>query len=222
MYTDFSRDPDTQNSICDHCSSQNIQWRFIPENAPHFSGLWEAGVKSLKYHLRRIVGDVRLTYEELSTLLTQVEACLNSRPLGPLPEPEDGYEALTPGHFLIGRPIEALPDPFGCSQHSKPIVRRWRLCQKLTADFWKCWSNEYLSQLLKLSKWKMPTRNLKVGDLVCIRGQNLAPTKWPLARVTQVHPGEGRLVRVATIRTPKAGTPEAPRDWSREHAQATN
>ena len=113
MYA-FLKRSNTQNSICDHCSSQNIQWRLIPENAPHFGGLWEAAVKSLKYHLRRIVGDVRLTYmyEELSTLLTQVESCLNSRPLGPLPEPEDGYEALTPGHFLIGRPVEALPDPW--------------------------------------------------------------------------------------------------------------
>ena len=75
-------------------------------------------MKSLKRHFRRIVGDVRLTFEQLATILAQVEACLNSRPLTPLPQPEDGIEVLTPGHFLIGRPLEALPD---ISETTKPM-----------------------------------------------------------------------------------------------------
>ena len=92
------------------CADQGIQWNFAAEHVPHFGGLWEAAVKSLKRHFRRIVGDVRLTFEELATILAQVEACLNSRPLTPLPQPEDGIEVLTPGHFLIGRPLKAFPD----------------------------------------------------------------------------------------------------------------
>ena len=71
---------------------------------PSFGGLWEAAVKSFKYHFRRIVGGVWLTFEELTTVLTQIETCLNSRPLTLLPHPEDGIEALTPGHFLVGAP----------------------------------------------------------------------------------------------------------------------
>ncbi len=67
-------------------------------------------VKSTKTHLRRILRDVKLTYEEFSTLLTQIEACLNSRPLVPLPNDDDGIEALTPGHFLIGKPLAAFPE----------------------------------------------------------------------------------------------------------------
>ena len=102
------KDSVTQQAIADFCSSQHIQWKFIPERAPHFGGLWEAAVKSMKVHLRKIVGDVKLSFEELATVLTQVEACLNSRPLTPLPDADDGFEALTPGHFLVGQPLEAI------------------------------------------------------------------------------------------------------------------
>ena len=56
------------------------------------------------------MGGIHLTFEELTTVLTQIEACLNSTPLTPLPLPEDGIETLTSGHFLIGAPSEALPD----------------------------------------------------------------------------------------------------------------
>ena len=55
----------------------------IPPHAPHFGGLWESAVKSAKRYLLRVVGDTRLIYEELYTVLTQVEACLNSRSLSP-------------------------------------------------------------------------------------------------------------------------------------------
>ena len=64
----------------------------------------------MKQHLKKVVGETKLTFEECCTVLTQVEACLNSRPLCPLPDSDEGLEALTPDHFLIGRPLEALPD----------------------------------------------------------------------------------------------------------------
>ena len=102
---------DTEQIITNFCAEEGIQWNFILEHAPHFGGLWEAAIKSFKRHFRRIMGDIRLSYEELTTVLTQIEACLNSRPLTPLPLLEDDIEALTPGHFLIGGPIEALLDP---------------------------------------------------------------------------------------------------------------
>ena len=102
----------TEGIISQFCSTLNIQWRFTPERGPHFGGLWEAAVKSAKTHLKRVVGDTQLTFEEMTTFLTQVEACLNSRPLVAVNTPDDdGIEALTPGHFLIGQPLCALPDP---------------------------------------------------------------------------------------------------------------
>ena len=75
----------------------------------------EAAVKGFKTHIKKILGELRLNFEELSMLLAQIEACLNSQPLQPLPDSSDALEVLTPGHFLISRPLTALPD--GADQH---------------------------------------------------------------------------------------------------------
>lgn len=91
------RQTDSQSEI----ATAGTQWQFLPPNAPHFGGLWEAGVKSVKYHLRRCIEHQTLTFEEMTTLLCRIEACLNSRPLAPLSDYLDGYLPLTPGHFLI-------------------------------------------------------------------------------------------------------------------------
>ena len=166
----------SKNSIADLCSGQRILLKFTPEHALHFGGLWEVAVKSFKYHLRCIVGGVRLTFEELATTLSKIEACLNSRPLIPLPSPKEGMEALMPGHFLIGRPKKALPDP-PSSFHPISLPRRWNLCQTLTKHIWKCWSAEYLVQLQRFGKWRPASRNFKVLDIVCVRGEQRALTK---------------------------------------------
>jgi hypothetical protein len=80
-------------------------WHLIPPNSPHFGGLWEAGVKSLKYHWKRIVVKVLLTFQEFNTLITQIEVCLNSLPLTALSN-DPNY--LSPGHFLIGAPMTSF------------------------------------------------------------------------------------------------------------------
>ena len=124
----------TKGEVSDFCSSQNIEWKFIPERAPHFGGLWKAAVKSMKLHLRKVIGDTKLSFEELYTLLTQVEACLNSRPLAPSPDPNECMEVLTPGHFLIGKPLQSLPDP-SASYQLISLLKRWHLVQAITRHF---------------------------------------------------------------------------------------
>ena len=197
---EFFNKQKTQGDISEFCSAQCIEWRFIPERAPHFGGLWEAAVKSMKFHFKRIVSNTKLTFEELTTILTQIESCLNSRPLAPLPHEEDNIEALTPGHFLTGRPLESIPDP-SFSYRNLSLLKRWYLCQSVVRHFWKRWSDEYLSSLRRHNKWKFPSRNLQVGDIVVLQEDNLITTKWPLAKVIQVYPGTDGLVRVATVKT---------------------
>ncbi len=98
-FSDFLDQQRVQGLVSEFCSSRRIVWKF-PERSPHFGGLWEAAVKSFKAHLKRVTTNVKLTYKEMTTVLNQIEACLNSRPLAPN---TDGIEILTPGHFLIGR-----------------------------------------------------------------------------------------------------------------------
>ena len=88
---------DTTSAITSYLLDQRVQWHASPERAPHFGGLWEAAVKSAKLNLKKVVGAQRLTYEEFHTVLTQVEACLNSRPLIAVTSHSfDGINVLTP------------------------------------------------------------------------------------------------------------------------------
>lgn len=115
----------------------NIKWRFIVPNAPSWGGIWEAGVKSVKKHLTRVIGIQNLTFEEYGTLLSQVEACVNSRPIAPLSDNPSDLTALTPGHFLIGESLITLPEPREFDLE-KPHhhLKRWEMVQKMN-DVWK-------------------------------------------------------------------------------------
>ena len=88
------------STITDFCSTQNIKWRYILQRAPHFGGLWESAVRRVKTHLLSVVASVRQILEEFHTILTQVEACMNSRPLIPMNTTDgEGIEVLTPRPF---------------------------------------------------------------------------------------------------------------------------
>ncbi|XP_066902266.1 uncharacterized protein [Halyomorpha halys] len=60
---------------------KGVEWHFIPPLAPQFGGLWKAGIKSYKYHLVRIVGNLQTSFKELATIVTRIKAVLNSRSL---------------------------------------------------------------------------------------------------------------------------------------------
>ena len=187
-----------KDTIHSELHNHKVQWHFIPPYSPNFGGLWEAGVKSTKYHLKRIMGDKLFTYEEMATVLTQIEAILNSRPLCPMTADINDVDFLTPGHFLIGRALVALPET-SITNETMTGVERFRRCQIVLQQFWKKWSIEYLIRLQQRPKWLKAQPNLEIGDLVLVRESFLPPTQWKAARVIKLHPGKDDHVRVATL-----------------------
>lgn len=190
------QDPNVGNLL----ATDHVNWHFIPPGAPHFGGLWEAGVKCTKHHLRRVLGSRTLTFEELTTLIAQIEACLNSRPIGPLITDPSEFAVLTPGHFLIGAPLTSVPEPTVLDLNENRLTR-WQLVRQTLELFWKRWSSEYLHTLQVRTKWRQPMKNVQIVDLVLVRNANLPPSKWLLGRITACHPGPDERVRVVTIKT---------------------
>lgn len=192
-----------QETIADALLQENVKWQFNPPGAPHFGGLWEANVKSVKRAMYAILAkeQVVLTDEVLQTVLVEVEALLNSRPLTPLSDDIEDLNALTPNHFLLGRPSTNLPpDIFYDTEITNRC--RWRQSQALTDMFWKRWLREYLPYLLERTKWYRKALNsFKVGDLVLVADWNQPRGNWLLGRVTETFPGSDNVVRVATIKT---------------------
>ncbi|XP_075991105.1 uncharacterized protein LOC142986474 [Anticarsia gemmatalis] len=192
----------------DEMSHLQVEWHFNAPLWPTAGGLWEAAVKAMKYHLHRVLGEQKLTFEQFTTLLNQIEACLNSRPLCPLTEDVEDLEYLTPGHFLIGGPLLSLPQQEqNFAEHD--LRNRWRLVEQMNVHIWKRWSNEYLHQLQIRSKWQHSTENMKQGSLVLVKDEHLPPGRWALGRVLELHPGADGLVRVVTLKT-KNGTLKRP------------
>lgn len=177
-----------------------LQWHFNAPLWPSAGGLWEAAVKALKHHLKRVLGEQKLTFEQFTTLLCQVEACLNSRPLCPITEDPEDLDYLTPGHFLTGTPIMSLPQKEQTSK-TLDVRNRWKLVELMNQHLWNRWSKEYLNQLQERSKWQRPKDNIQKGDLVLIKDNQLPPGKWGLGRVTDLHPGSDGYVRVVTLKT---------------------
>jgi len=167
---------ENQSSIHQFLADKGTRWHFNSPSAPHQGGLWEAGVKSVKYHFRRVVGCSKLTIEEFQTLLCLVESCLNSRPICALSSDPTDVSALTPGHFLIGHPLTAIPEP-NLTAHKSNRLSKWQQVQQMFQHFWSRWNNEYLSSLQQRFKWKQKRRNLQIGELVIIRDETIPPMK---------------------------------------------
>lgn len=190
----------SSSRIADHLSSRHIQWHFNPPFAPNFGGLWEAAIKSTKFHLHRIMHNRILTYEEFSTLLSRIEAVLNSRPLfEPSPDPNELSLTLTPGHFLIGTSLLQPPEQTVNARIS--LKSRWNLLRHMFQSFWKIWSQHYLHSIIQRHKWSKNIAPLQVGQIVIVYGMNTSPSDWPLARIIEVLPGKDGVVRVVKLKT---------------------
>lgn len=128
----------TKNELNKFFIQQNINYSFNPPHGPNFGGLHEAAVKSMKIHLKKIVGDRHLSIEEFMTLLCQIEAALNSRPITPLSNDTNDFSCLTPGHFLTGGPLLSSPQE-NVEDINMSRLDRWQLVQQMNRNFFKRW-----------------------------------------------------------------------------------
>lgn len=135
----------------------------------------------------------------MSTLLIQIKAILNSRPLCPLSDDAEDLLALTPGHFLIGEALSIIPEP-KLSEERVTRLSRWQLIRQKVEHFWIRWSTECLQRQLARSKWFHPNK-IKLGSMVLITDERYPLTKWPLTRIVELQPGEDGLVQVVTVQT---------------------
>ena len=162
------------------------------------TSLWRSLGGCCQHHLRRVVGQQRLSFEEFTTVAAQVEAYLKSRPLGTYSSHSpDGVVPLTPGHFLVGRALQAYPETK--VEADIPLCKRWTLCQAIVQHFCRRWSREYLQQLQTTKKWHLTRPNLQVGDLVLMTDGNIFQTHCTMAKVTAVYPGDDNLVRAMDV-----------------------
>ncbi|XP_058817718.1 uncharacterized protein LOC131681030 [Topomyia yanbarensis] len=173
LYKLLKTNDSSRKLIFDWCSNADILWKLIPPRAPHFGGLWEAAVKSAKNHLLEEVDNTTVTQDEMLALLAQVEMCLNSRPITEMFSDPSDLEALTPGNFLVGSNMQAIPE-FDYKQQPDNRLTRWQLMQKLFQAIWKRWNTEYLQQLqARSTKGIKPAVDIEVDRLVIMKEDNI-------------------------------------------------
>ena len=143
----------------------SIDWRFNIERAPWWGGVFERMIQSTKRCIRKTIGKARLTYDELITVLAEVEMILNSRPLSYI-EADDHEQPLTPSHLIMGRRIMNLPslesddsfeDEFKITKEE--LHDRMKHLTVLLNHFWKRWHNEYLIELRDAHRHSPITHN---------------------------------------------------------------
>jgi transposase InsO family protein len=179
---------------------RNIDWIFNPPSASNMGGVWERLIRSVRQILRALLKEQTVDDETLLTVMTHVEAILNSRPLTPCSDDSKDENPLTPNQILLLRDETCLP-PGVFTKNDMYCRRRWRHAQYLADQFWKLWLREYLPQLQERTKWNRPRRNIAVGDIVLVVDKNVWRGTWPLARVLEVYQAKDGYVRSVKIKT---------------------
>ena len=177
-----------------------VQWIFNPSGASHFGGVWERQIRTIRKILTATLTEQTIREDNLRTLLCEIEAIINSRPLTTVSsDPQDACP-LTPNHLLHHRSGVLLPP--GLFQPDDVYSRRWwKQVQYLADLFWTRWRAEYLATLQQRHKWTKTKKNIKDGDIVILVDENLPRSQWHLGKIEQVYPGSDGLVRKVKVRS---------------------
>ena len=187
------------SAMGEYAVRKGIEWQFNPPSAPHMGGAWERLIGVVKRVFRAITPPgIRLTDEILSTLFCEAEAIVNGRPLTKSSDDPKDLSPLTPNTLLLMRQSDvAAPDVSSANSYRS----RWKYVQNLAQQFWSRFLKEYLPEICKRTKWKVPQRDLRVGELVIIVDKRVPRNLWPLGKIAQVHPGRDSRIRSATVQT---------------------
>ncbi|KFM70593.1 hypothetical protein X975_21762, partial [Stegodyphus mimosarum] len=179
----------------------NIKWKFIAPRAAWWGGWWERMIGSIKQCLRKTLGKALLDDAGLITVLCDIEAALNSRPIvHEYGIKDDSEEALTPSHFLIGKKLTTIP-----SSPTNPetnLNRMWKNRQRLMDSFWKRWQKEYLMDLRAFHQVRNPSETNKISkrDIVLLQEDVRPRHTWKKARVEELILGRDKKVRTCVLR----------------------
>ena len=154
-----------------YLENNRLEWRFNLERAPWWGGFFERMVGLVKGCLRRVLGNAKLSFEELLTTLVEVEGNLNSRPLTYLYDEEVETDVLTPSHLIFGRRLTSMPDEITnqvSDDEIGEVNRRFRYLARMRKHFWRRWRKEYLTNLREFHKVRNgnESSDAKVGDVV--------------------------------------------------------
>ena len=185
--------------------SMGSSWNYILEASPWWGGFWERMVKSTKQYLRKYLRKSKLSYEELLTVLAEVECVLNSRPLCVIPE-GSLEEIITPSHLLLGRRLlnsrEENESPVDFNADFESFSNRLKYLKNILENFWGQWKHEYLTGLREMQNCnnKVPQKLVEKGDLVLIHDK-LPRNRWKVGIVETLHPSRDGFTRGCNVRT---------------------
>ena len=195
------------NDIQSYLASEGCDWLFNAPHSSHVGGVWERMIGVARRILDGMLADIgtrHLSHEVLSTLMAEVTAIVNARPLVPVPTDPEAPEILSPTTLLTQktRSLKSTPGNFN---REDLYSKQWRQVQHLANVFWHRWRKEFLPTLQPRRKWQHVTRNLEEGDLVLLRCKDLPRNSWPLARITKTFTSADGKVRKIELLTAKDG-----------------
>ncbi|UYV64112.1 hypothetical protein LAZ67_2006597, partial [Cordylochernes scorpioides] len=185
------------NDVLRYATVQRIKWNFNPPTAAFWGGWWERLVGLMKQLIRKVLGDKTVSYEELQTVICEVESAMNSRPLTAISE-ESGLVPITPAKFMCDN-ASCLFVPEADTVDSKFLKESHGKVQKLRETIRQRFSKEYLGFLRQNTRNK--TKSIKEGDVVLMEVDNKKRTEWPIGVIEKTYPGKDGIVRVVMIKT---------------------
>ena len=174
-----------------YLTNQHIRWNFIVEKAPWWGGFWERLVKGVKRCLKKTIGRSTLTLDELTTIMIEIEATLNNRPLTYVHDDSEGIShTLTPADLIYGRRVATTPSgrQFDITSTNKTLTKRAKYQFRMLSNFTKQWQRDYLLSLQERRSVKTRSgvlRQIQIGDIVVLRDDGTARCLWKLAKVTE-------------------------------------